>query len=116
MNVDRSRRPEESLQSSLKTLNILEFTLPDFFDCPANRLQFGPFLGIPLTIALDLWKPEIEVRFRGLSNLAAMAMPVTPVNEDRFFATEENDVGLAGQIFAMQPEAVTEPVEEPPDS
>tara|TARA_B100000749_G_C18442632_1_gene472925 strand:+ start:2307 stop:2846 length:540 start_codon:yes stop_codon:yes gene_type:complete len=116
VNVDRSCGPEEFPQSSFKMLNFFEFTLPNLFDVPANRLQFGPFLRIPLTIALDLGKPEIEVRFRGLSNLAAVAMPVTPMNEDRFLATEENDVGLTGQVFAMQPEAVTEPVEELPDS
>lgn len=95
----------------LKRLNILEFALPHLFNRPTNPLQSRYVLPVAMPITLDFGRPKIQVRFGELTDLTAMAVPETSMNEDRLSATDENYVGLSGKILPMQPVAIAQSVQ-----
>jgi hypothetical protein len=113
--VDRLRRPKEGSQVRLKRLKLLEFALPYLCDFPTNLFQFGDIFEIALAIALNLRIPKCEIRFRELTDLAAVTMPKAPMDDDRFLATDKGNVRASGQFFPMQAIALAQPVQDRAD-
>lgn len=57
--------------------------------------------------------PEVNARFRRIRELAPpMPVPEAAVDEDHGFVLRQYDVGLAGQVAAVQAEAVAHAVQQ----
>ena len=68
---------------------------------------------ITLSVPVELWNPipAIGMRYPSLA-AAAMLMLEATVNKDRLALFGENEVRCAWEGFAMEPETVTESVNE----
>ncbi len=97
---------------------ISDFAFPKHKDIPTRFPQQPEIFTIADSILFEFRTPKLEFRFgepcEGAST--TMAVPETSMDEDDFAPGGENEVGLPRQIAAMKPVAVTEGVDQPPDS
>lgn len=81
---------------------------PDGEDLPAQRFKFSGIAFVAFNISTTFILPEI---FAGLGDdfpiTAIMHMPETAVDEDDFFVSDKNDIGMAGKVAAMQGVTIT---------
>lgn len=87
----------------LQHFSLLDLTLPYNDGPPSCCLEHFLILCIPLFVPFDFRQPIICVRFRLLRPcLAVVAMPKTAMHEDDHFSTNESNVWLTWDIFAVQ--------------
>jgi len=72
-------------------------------DFPAGFAQLFQISPIAFNISVAFYLPEFYVRSRpNAAVTASMYMPETAVNKDYLFVFDQNDIRVAGQVFAMQ--------------
>jgi hypothetical protein len=111
-------RPEKTHQPIRSRSRVLfELTLPYREDAPASRFQFCLRVSVTFPIPCQLrfpilapcpWQPPFAA--------TGVLMPKTAMEENNFPPAGENEVRLARQILSMQPEPVTETVQQTPQS
>ena len=70
---------------------------------------------VALFIAVEFGGPVVLVRARAVAPvLAAVAVPEAAVDENHFAQSGKNQVGLAGQVGAMQAKSKSQRVRQPP--
>ena len=97
---------------------VAGFAFPDFEHFPAKFDQFLPVFAVPAAVAFEFGAPELLPRF-GHARLFAvrvgMPVPEAAVDEDDFPAAGKDEIRLARQVLAVQPEAVAHAVDEAAD-
>jgi hypothetical protein len=91
-------------------VDILKFALPDYERLPALRFEHLKRVPITRLVSPELFRPELPVGRGDGGALAIVAVPETSVDKDDFTPRNEGQVRLAGQVFAVQAEAIPEPV------
>jgi hypothetical protein len=88
-----------------KSRAIFGLALPNGKNPPSECGQGRHGRRIALAIAGDLGLPEFEARLGQAADFAAVAMPETSVNENYLVAGGKTQIGIAGEVFAVKPEA-----------
>ncbi len=83
-----------------------QLAFPNDKNPPALRAQCLHGGGVAIGVAGNFCAPIGGVGFRRpRAALAVMTVPEAAMNKDHSFVARQNDVGLAGEVGAMQPEA-----------
>ena len=99
------RRPDDPIVEGLQRL-AADLALPYDQHSPAPGFRLRQRGRVPLDVALQLLPPEVCPRLRQLGPLAAgVLVPEASVDEHGDSARGEHQVGLAGQVAAVEPEA-----------
>lgn len=85
--------------------------LPNRSDAPARRRKRLILPPVPLDVLFELVAPERLPALWPAKQVAVVAMPETAMHEHHGIPACENEVGLAGQVFAVQAEAESAPVQ-----
>ena len=72
-----------SSQLSCESAGVFDFAFPYLQNAPTKALQLSALTNVALFVRFDLRPPILDPRFRHLVDFAAMAVPETPVDEDR---------------------------------
>lgn len=95
---------------------VLQFAFPDDKGCPAQLLQTFPIGFIANLIALQLCYPIFWTRTGYPAfGTAGMLMPEASVHQYDFTSARKNNVRLARQVAPVDPETISETVNEPPE-
>ena len=101
---------QEFLEARAKLRAMFGLAVPDDQNLPAEFFERGNMLSVARDVAVEFGRPVAGVGFR-LARIEAACLgvevPEAAVHEDDFAACAKNEIGLAGQVFAMQ--AVTMP-------
>lgn len=82
---------------------------------PTKGFQSIFRLLVPFHVAAKLRGPELGSGLWEIGELTPwMAVPKAAMNEDDGLVLWQNDVRSTGQVAAMKPKAITEPVQCPP--
>jgi len=89
---------------------------PDDQDLPAEFLEGLDVSAVAVAVAGALGLPEFDIGRRRNAPIAAVVhVPITAVDEDDLLEARKNQVGLAGEVFAVQAIAVAEAMDERAD-
>ena len=98
--------PAKHTQARDERRLVGELAFPDDERAPAERREVLEMAHVAGAVAADLGAPVIRIRLRHpRAAPAIVAVPEAAMHEDRLFRAEEGDVGIAGNILAMQPVA-----------
>jgi len=75
----------------------------------------GARLGVALLVSLELGEPAVEPGLRGPTVAAAVGVPEATVHENHLPTRREDEVRLAGKVPSIEPMAIAEAVQEPPN-
>ena len=104
---------EESANLLQNRIRGTQLALPDHKGAPAKIVEFCQVFSVAFTGPGELRQPIVEVGFRQSSDGASwvgMPMPEAAMYEDHGAVLPQREVGLAGQIASVQPEAVAHSV------
>jgi hypothetical protein len=91
-----------------------DFALPNYECFPPRCPKLVLLPEVAFAIAQPLVCPELRVGLRQAGpNGTIMSMPETAINEYHFAAARENKIGLAGQLWIVQPVTVPHAVKQP---
>jgi len=85
--------------------SALKGTFPERGDPPTCCKEGSPNLRVILDIAPDLGSPKVLSGGRPFKQMAVVLMPETAIYENDGPVPRENQIGLARQVFRMQPVA-----------
>lgn len=89
--------------------NGFDLALPDDDHVPTEALEKGGVAGVPGCVACKFLPPESGVCLGNVGVFAAgMGVPEAPVYEDDGLVFGQDDVRAAGEVFALEAEAVAE--------
>lgn len=97
---------------------VAGFAFPDFEHFPAKFDQLLPVFTVPAAVAFEFRAPEFLPRLghaRLLAVRVGMPVPKATVDEDDLPPAGEDEIGFAGKVLAVQPEAVAHAVNEAAD-
>jgi hypothetical protein len=97
---------EKNPQPIEQRLHVTQLALPDNVNRPPQVPQGVGGSAVTFLVGLDLGHPVTGPGLGSFAFRAAVTVPEAPVHEDRFLATRQGDVGRAGQVAAMDPEAI----------
>jgi hypothetical protein len=81
---------------------LLDFALPDSYDCPSCRTERVADLAVSIPVSADLELPVLIVV--SPSSLATVvAVPVATIYEDREPSSRENKIGSSNQAGVSSP-------------
>lgn len=107
--------PEERRQTPSQFRDLLEFALPHDRYAPAEFSQSSQSRRISHSIGSNFPAPVRRVISRqSRAPRALVSMPEATVNKNNLFQTGKHDIRFAGEIPAMQPEAISHGVNHPP--
>lgn len=103
------------VQPDAELFSITKFAFPDDEYLPAEPAKLSGNPPVSLHICGELSRPELIPGFRCVRVTAsAVPVPETAVDKDDRPVSGQHYVGTAGQRLRMQPEAVTQPVQDGP--
>lgn len=103
---------EKPVQAFRDRLRSACLALPDHQYVPAEPFQLALLLKIAFAVSFELGPPPLGAGLgQHATSWAVVPVPETTVNLDRDPMARENDVGLAGQVAAVQAKAVPHAVE-----
>jgi hypothetical protein len=86
-------------------------------DSPALSLKFDFDFFVTLDIPSELLFPELNATFRSVREpTVRVTVPEAAMHKDDRFVPRENDIGLAGQVFAVQAKPVPHAVQHRTDT
>ena len=102
---------QESLDALAERVQIFGFALPNNQYAPAHLAETLFLLFISHLVAPEFRNPIILIRTRETISLRTVVLvPKTSVDEDHLAAAGKGQIRAAGQIFAMEPIAVSHTV------
>ena len=85
-----------------------QLTFPDSNAMPSHVSKPLLLLYVPLSVAVNLPLPEVDICFRHPEEAASLvAVPEAAVDKDYRMVFAQHDVGMSGQTWVVQPEPVT---------
>jgi len=107
---------KQMLQLVYQLVGLSQLASPNNDDLPAQLFQFAPVFLVIGGVAGKFLLPELFVcGGRGGVFAALVPVPEASMNEDDGFVFRQDDVGFSGEIFHMQSEPVSGPVQHGPD-
>lgn len=106
---DRSnvfQKPFEFLQKFFLG-HVFDLAFPKDQEFPAGFRQLSVIFTIAPDVLFDLFTPEVCIRLRPHEFRAVVSVPEAAVDENDFFQTAENDIGLSRKISGIQAVAIT---------
>lgn len=101
-----------SAQPLSQRLKVLSFAFPNSNYTPAQFVQFAVLPSVSADVLLKFRFPEAEVAFGRVGEPASgMTMPIATMNQDNRASARQNNVGPPRQVFPVQAESVSHPVE-----
>src|SRR5690348_17588711 len=105
-------RAKQSSKARAEVFGVESLAFPDSQDLPSAGLKLPLDARIALHILLEFPRPEFDARFRRVSEPAIrMSVPKTAVHKNGDTMPGKDDVRSAGQVLAVEAEAVSEPVQ-----
>ena len=98
--------PWLSAPEPCERVKVLDLTLPDSQNLPAEHFELRILLGGALLILFEFRKPVVKPGFRNSAVTAAMGMPETPMHENSLAPRGESQIRLTGKVFALKAIAV----------
>ncbi len=92
----------ETLYLLLQFHQVFRLALPDHHNSPAESLERGNVLPVPLNVLVELVLPKLLIR-RGSSGSPALevSMPEAAVNEYDFLVFRQADIRVSGEVSTM---------------
>src|SRR5205085_2816238 len=111
----RMSASEKLLYRSRYGCDVLQLAFPDDKHLPPLLLKESPVRCIADLISFELYGPVVEPR-TGYPAFPAIRvlMPEASVGEDNLLAPRKDHIRLARKIFTMQPESISEAVDQAP--
>jgi len=109
-------RAEETFEPRAQPFGIARFAFPDDQHMPAGRFECRDARRIALFVPRQLRQPIAFIGTRRAAVAAGriiVAVPETPMHEDRLTGGVENQVRFARQVFPVKPVAVSKTMREP---
>src|SRR5579863_10473087 len=95
----------------------VDFAFPEYEDAPAQFAQGGLMGAVADDVAGALGGPEVDAGGgRDRSIFATVTVPKAAMDEDRRPEFRQDNVGAAGQVFAMETEAESHGVQRGADA
>lgn len=104
---------QKLFQSSFKLVQVFRLAFPNDEHAPPQVFELANCFSISLLIAGEFRLPVLQPRARQTpikATIVRMLVPEATVHEYRFPPSDKNQVRFAGQILAVEAEAVSQPV------
>lgn len=101
----RFSQSEPLRQAPAQPLRFRDLTFPDHENAPSKSTKRPLLLCVPLPIPFQLRQPELGIRRRRLTSLAAVPVPEAAVNHHNHVVSLQDDVRRTGQSGLMHTEA-----------
>ena len=107
---------EKELESRREGFDVPQFALPNHKNAPPCSLKVIALAQVPVLVCFQFRQPVIQAAFWGLADPTAVGMPEAAVDENYAVTAGKDNVGRAGQVLAVQTEAITQRVKQRPDN
>ena len=107
---------EEALEAGEDAGGVAELAFPDDGHVPAAAAEAAQVLAVVRDIPREFLRPEFPVGLGGGGDFTVLVpVPETAVDEDDGAVFGQDDVGLAGEVLHLEPEAVAGAVQQTAD-